>query len=246
MIKRTINKFANRFGFELERIPKFNANDSRYEVVRPYATYSPWKVDTAFQEAHAATKGYTMVDKYRCFELWKLVEQVAKLKTGSLIEIGVWRGGTGALIAKQAKNFGITDKIFLCDTFSGVVKAGEKDSLYKNGEHADTSTKTVEEILAKLNLDNVELLKGIFPDETSKKVENLQFRFCHVDVDVYQSAKDVVEWIWDKMVPGGIIVYDDYGFYGCDGITKYVNEQMNMKDRLVIHNLNGHAIIVKL
>jgi O-methyltransferase len=48
------------------------------------------------------------------------------------------------------------------------------------------------------------------------------------------------------MVHGGIIVYDDYGFKGCDGITKYVEEQIPREDRLVIHNLNGHAIILKL
>jgi O-methyltransferase len=59
-------------------------------------------------------------------------------------------------------------------------------------------------------------------------------------------AKDIVDWIWDKMVHGGIIVYDDYGFNRCDGITKYVEEQMNCRDRLVIYNLNGHAIILKL
>ena len=115
------------------------------------------------------------------------------------------------------------------------------------GEHADTSRQAVEElILTRMNLDNVEILEGIFPDQTGHRVEGMQFRFCHIDVDVYQSAKDVVDWIWDKMVPGGIMVYDDYGFYGCDGITKYVEEQMMRKDRLVIHNLNGHAIILKL
>jgi len=47
------------------------------------------------------------------------------------------------------------------------------------------------------------------------------------------------------MVPGGIIVYDDYGFSSCAGITKYVNEQVMCKDRVVIHNLNGHAIVIK-
>jgi O-methyltransferase len=55
-----------------------------------------------------------------------------------------------------------------------------------------------------------------------------------------------VDWIWDKMVPGGIIVYDDYGFDGCQGITNCVEEQRLCDDRLVIHNLNGHAIILKL
>jgi O-methyltransferase len=47
------------------------------------------------------------------------------------------------------------------------------------------------------------------------------------------------------MVPWGIIVYDDYGFSGCEGITRYVNEQIGKRDRLVLHNLNGHAVVVK-
>jgi O-methyltransferase len=32
----------------------------------------------------------------------------------------------------------------------------------------------------------------------------------------------------------------------CPGITRLVNEQMGMSDRLVFHNLNGHAIVMKL
>jgi O-methyltransferase len=248
--KTTIRRMANRFGFEVTRVPKSNTGylmDLEYELVRPYATYSPWNKDNLFQAVLASIEGFTLVDKYRCFELWKLIEQIAKLKNGSIIEIGVWRGGTGALIAKQAKNCGIEERVFLCDTFTGVVKAGAKDSVYKGGEHAETSRQVLEElIMTRMNLDNVEILEGIFPDQTGQRIEDLQFRFCHIDVDVYQSAKDIVDWIWDKMVPGGIIVYDDYGFSGCVGITKHVEEQMKCKDRLVIHNLNGHAIILKL
>ena len=45
---------------------------------------------------------------------------------------------------------------------------------------------------------------------------------------------------------GGIIVYDDYGFYGCDGISRFVEEQMSLPDRVVLHNLNGHAVTVKI
>lgn len=246
-LKGVIKSAANQFGFEISKVQKNPSTGLDYEPVRTYATYSPWNTDSAFTVVLATVDGFTLVDKYRCFELWKLVEQVSKLKGGALIEVGVWRGGTGTIIATQAKNCGIKDKVFLCDTFTGVVKAGKEDSLYVNGEHADTSLQTVKDLVhTRMKLDNVELLQGIFPDQTGHRVEGLQFRFCHIDVDVYQSAKDVVEWIWDKMVPGGIIVYDDYGFYGCDGITKYVNEQMLAKDRLVFHNINGHAVIVKL
>jgi O-methyltransferase len=245
-IKEAIKRITNIFGYEIIRVHGFN-HSLEYEPVYPFATYSPWNKDKVFQKVYSSIEGFTLVDKYRCFELWKLVEQSAKLKNGSIIEIGVWRGGTGALIAKQAKNCGIEDRVFLCDTFAGVVKAGANDSIYNNGEHADTNRQSVEEfILTKMNLDNIEILEGIFPEQTGSLVEDMQFRFCHIDVDVYQSAKDIVDWIWNKMVPGGIMIYDDYGFDSCDGITKYVEEQMMCKDRLIIHNLNGHAIVMKL
>lgn len=249
LVTTTIRRMLNRLGYDIAQIPwsKHSSGTREYEMVRPYATYSPWNKDRQFQEALALTEGFTLVDKYRCFELWKLVEQSAKLGSGSLIEIGVWRGGTGALIAKQAKNCGIEQKVILCDTFTGVVKASGRDSDYKGGEHADTSRLIVEELIhSRFKLDNVEILEGIFPDQTGERLEGMTFRFCHVDVDVYQSAKDAVDWIWTRMVPGGVIVYDDYGFHRCDGITKYVEEQMPLEDRLVLYNLNGHAVIVKL
>ena len=133
-----------------------------------------------------------------------------------------------------------------CDTFSGVVKAGDEDPDYVGGEHADTSRQSVEELFYQtLKLDNIEILTGIFPEDTGGQVENLKFRFCHIDVDVYQSAKDVTEWIWERLVPGGMIVYDDYGWDTTPGIARYVDGQLPLNDRIVLHNLNGHAIIIK-
>ncbi|MDD4870777.1 MAG: macrocin O-methyltransferase [Kiritimatiellae bacterium] len=216
-----------------------------HQCVRPRATYSPWNKDKDFKEVYRAINSYTLVDEYRCFELWSLVEQTTKLK-GSLIEIGVWKGGTGALIAKKVQSCGITDPVYLCDTFTGVVKASCKDSLYCGGEHSDTSRDIVEKLLQSLEVNNVRILEGIFPDESAKSIEHEFFRFCHIDVDVYESAKGITEWIWDRIVVGGIVVYDDYGFASCDGITRFVEEQINCPDRIVIHNLNGHAVVVKI
>ena len=52
--------------------------------------------------------------------------------------MGTWRGGTGALLAKSAMLSGMDEKVYLCDTFKGVVKASEDDSVYVGGEHDDT------------------------------------------------------------------------------------------------------------
>ena len=67
--------------------------------------------------------------------------------------------------------------------------------------------------MGSLGLKNYRILEGIFPDQTAHQIPaDERFRLCHIDVDVYDSAKDVVNWIWDRMVPGGLIIYDDYGF----------------------------------
>ncbi|MCX5829581.1 MAG: class I SAM-dependent methyltransferase [Deltaproteobacteria bacterium] len=247
-MKQLIKQIAHSLGFHISRLPKVDKKKliQEYELVTPNAEYSPWNIDASFVETYNIIKPFTMVDQYRCFELWRLIEESSKWQCGSILEIGAWRGGTGALIAKRAKECGIAERVYLCDTFTGVVKAGPEDSRYKGGEHHDTSKQIVEELVFnRLNLDNVSILEGIFPDQTAKEIEDLKFRFCHIDVDVYQSAKDSVDWIWPRLVSGGIIVYDDYGFRNCDGITKYVEDQMLCKDRLVFHNLNGHAIVIK-
>ena len=217
-----------------------------FDVIRPNSTYSPWKADTRFLDTYAAIRRDTLVDQFRCWELWTLVDQAAKLPSGALLEVGVWRGGTGSLIARRAKDCGVRDKVYLCDTFTGVVKAGARDPEYRGGEHADASREQVDELLRVMGVDNVETLAGVFPDETGAGIAHERFRFCHVDVDVYESARSAVDWIWERMVPGAIVVFDDYGFWNAAGITAYVEEQRSCADRLVFHNLNGHAVFVKL
>lgn len=215
------------------------------QAITSNATYAPWVSDQSFRETYQAIREHTLVDEYRCYELWQLVGEAAKGR-GALLEVGVWNGGTGALIAKRAQELGMNDTVYLCDTFRGVVKAGAKDSVYKGGEHADASRESVEAVLRRLNVDTAKILTGVFPDETGAFIRENEFRFCHIDVDVYESARDIVDWIWPRLTIGGLIVFDDYGFEGCDGITKFVDEERSKAGRIVIHNLNGHAVMVKV
>jgi len=248
-IKDAIGCGFRRLGFQIIALPRLAADRALYDSVAPVATYAPWNTDDEFRAVFEKVKTHSMVDLYRFWELWKLVEQSSKLPRGSLLEVGVWRGGTGSLIAKRAAACGIRETVYLCDTFRGIVKAGKHDTYHQRGEHADTSRDGVEDfVFNKMHLNNVQVLEGVFPDDTAHIIEKQEssFRLCHIDVDVYESAKDIMNWVWDRMVAGGIIVFDDYGFCGCEGILKLVNEQAGEKDRLVFHNLNGHAVVVKL
>jgi O-methyltransferase len=241
VIKSAVKSALKSMGYRLVREPV----SSEYGGVVPLANYTPWNVDAQFLETYQAIRKNTLVDISRCWELWTLAGQTAKLAPGAILEVGVWRGGTGALLAKRVALAGQQGPVYLCDTFEGVVKASAKDSFYKGGEHADTSRELVEQLLQSLHLDNTRIIQGIFPESAGSLLDDARFRLVHIDVDVYQSAKDIMEWSWDRLVPGGIVVYDDYGFNFCAGITRLVNEQVADPHKLVLHNLNGHAIVVK-
>ncbi len=240
-----LKKIADTAGYDLVVTRKPRGKGDPYEPVSLGSTYAPWLQDHEFNETWEVVKNYTLVDKHRCFGLWQLVAEAAKLR-GAIVEVGTWRGGSGALIAKRAALVGIKDTVYMCDTFKGIVKAGKRDPFWKNGNLSDTSERTVMKVVRMLGLSNVKLLKGVFPDETGRQLAGRRFRLCHIDVDTYQSAKEAAEWLWPKLVIGGIMVFDDYGGASSSGVTAYVNERRGSKDVLFVHKLNGHAIIVKM
>ncbi|HQW84116.1 MAG TPA: TylF/MycF/NovP-related O-methyltransferase [Ferruginibacter sp.] len=217
-------------------------NRFKQSLVFPKSTYSPWLGDNEFLRTYDSVKENTLVDIYRCYELWSISSGL-KNNPAAIIEVGVWRGGTAALLAKTNKN---QSTVFLCDTFEGVAKAGEKDNQYKGGEHADTSIETVEKLMAQQGITSYKILKGIFPDNNAALLDTEKFKICHIDVDVYESAKDIFNWVWQRMVVGGVVIFDDYGFAACAGITQLVNElAANTTNAFFVHNLNGHGLLIK-
>jgi O-methyltransferase len=231
-------------GFALPLVRRQAVRSGAHELAFPIATYAPWRSDSEFRTVYDAVRRHTLVDVWRCHELWSILAELREVP-GSILEVGVWRGGTGALLAARAAGLGIEDRVYLCDTWRGVVKADEVDTYYYDGKHDDASRSGVERLLSDLGLSNVELLEGVFPEETGARISEQTIRLCHCDVDVYRSARDVLDWVWPRLAPGGIVVFDDYGFPACPGVTRLVDEQRLREDRLVLHNLNGHGIVVK-
>lgn len=202
-------------------------------------------IDDAFNEAYDIAKNNTLVEKYRCFNLWALLDQVKELE-GDFIEIGVWRGGTGCLIAKKCQNINKNSTVYLCDTFKGIVKVGEIDKYFSEGDYADTNEDVINDLAKKLNINNIKIVPGVFPDETGKNfAKDVRFRFCHIDVDVYQSAKDALDFVWERMPVGGIVVMDDYGCITTPGIRQLADEEAKKTGRVFMYNINGHGVLVK-
>ena len=197
-----------------------NSKKAHSNIV-PYATYSPWLQDLEFRVIFEKINPNSLVDVYRCWELWNLAKQSLEVE-GNILEI----------LPKYLNE-------------NKHVKSGENDPYYNDGEHSDTTIDFVKNLLNSASLSNFELLQGVFPEDTGNLVQG-KISLLHCDVDVYQSTKDVVEWCLPKFTIGSIIVFDDYGFYPCEGVTIFCEEFKSNKDFIFLHNLNGHAIFIKI
>lgn len=250
-----INSFLDKFfGIRIKR-SRYTLHSVEFPQAQiiPQATYSPWLDDKNFQKIYQVAKNNSLVDEFRMYELWQLAQQAVR-SGGSFLEVGVWRGGSSAIIqaaieqaaSETAATGNDIPKFYIADTFKGVVKAGSKeDTLYKGGEHSDTSLDMVEDLFEKLHLTKPDIMVGIFPDD-HPDLDIQKIGFVHSDVDAYQSTKDIIEWCMPRLVKGAVLIFDDYGFRGCEGVTSYVNELLTIyPDKFVkIHNLNGHAILI--
>ena len=160
--------------------------------------------------------------------------------SGNLAEVGVYKGGSAEIIAKAKEE---SKKLFLFDTFEGMPEVNEKDNFCKKGDFNDTSYDSVKQGLQ--NYKNIFLYKGIFPKENSEHIEKEQFSLVHIDVDIYQSYKDCLEFFYPRMVCGGIIVLDDYNHDLCHGAKLATDEFLKDKNEKVIWHMFSQACIIK-
>lgn len=41
-------------------------------------------------------------------------------------------------------------------------------------------------------------------------LDNHRFALVHLDVDLYESTKQCIEYFWPRIVPGGVLISHDY------------------------------------
>jgi O-methyltransferase len=243
---KKIQHVINLFGYKSASFDRKKniekRNDYSYEAIL-FRRYAPWCDDEKFAKIYEQIKDFTLVDIYRLYELYSLAKQTENVE-GGVIEVGAWRGGSSVILAKAFSDSNNMPEFYCCDTFEGVANATEADKEYKGGEHADTSLQLVQKLFNDTGVGFIKILKGIFPEETASSLSEEKFRFCHIDVDVFKSAKLILEYVWPRLSVNGIVVFDDYGFISCNGVTKLVNE-VKLDNCKMIYNLNGHAIFIK-
>ena len=120
---------------------------------------------------------------------------------GDIAEVGTASGGSARLIGEYSS--GKTIHVF--DTFEGLPDPDARDEGFIKGAYK-CSFEKVQHYLQGLP---VEFHKGLFPGSAAL-LQNHQFSFVHLDVDLYQSTLDCLKFFYPRLNPGGIIISHDY------------------------------------
>jgi O-methyltransferase len=186
----------------------------------------------------------TLLGHDRLYTLWQAVRNIAHL-SAPIVEVGVWRGGSSALIAAAQRHFGKRGAIYACDTFTGHPRIDPDRDSGHVASHPD----------ARVPLKEVEDYLGDHPDvrvvagdivQTAATIADRAIAMMHLDVDVYPATRFCLEEFVPRLAPDGVIVIDDYGFTSCPGVKSAVDEFLAANSTVtMMHLLTGQALLCR-
>lgn len=172
--------------------------------------------------------------------------------TGAIVECGVARGGCAALMATADAQQGGERTLVLCDSYEGLPDPTAEDYADgKTGSHASELVRgsclgTEGEVAALLfdrfNIDRsrVRMVKGWFQNTLPTLSQEVgPIALLRIDADWYESVKCCLDHLFDRVVPGGVIIIDDYG--SCHGARRAVDEFLTARHLRVALEHDGRG-----
>ena len=169
------------------------------------------------------------------YELYKMVLDLP----GAIVECGVFKGISLIRFAtfRQLLSTSFSRSIIGFDTFGQFPKTEFEPDKKMRQYHLDTaggesiSRQQLLEILRHKGIDGgIELIEGditkTVPDYLTSHPE-LRISLLNLDVDIYEPSVTVLEELYPRLVKGGVILLDDYGFF--PGETQAVEDYFKNK-----------------
>lgn len=189
----------------------------------------------------------------RYYSLAQGVRFASKLN-GDAVECGCWKGHSTYIIAKLLADDAFAGRFHVFDSFEGGLsdfKEPDRDLRYELGpaeiERRKQSFASTEHEVARVVVEFpfVTLYRGWIPERFAE-VEDRNFRFVHVDVDLYQPTFDTVQFFYPRMVDGGVMVLDDYGLSQFPGAQTAVDDYLGDKSPQLFYEVpTGGALLIK-
>lgn len=218
-----------------------------YRFIEPLLSWqSDWSFNVylkKFGERH----GY---NDYRRFAVKELLKLSANID-GDTAEIGCYTGATSYLILQQNSTANVhpVEQIkfkqhLVFDSFRGLSTPNHFD-----GNHWQVGQFSTDEATLRRNLQEFSgkfiVYAGWVPSRFGE-VSDRRFSFVHIDVDLYEPTLASLEFFYDRMNEGGILILDDYGFQNNPGVNLAADSFFKFRPEPLISLPTGAAFMIKI
>lgn len=253
-MKKHINTLLkNRFGVEVRR-----ANIQ----MPPDPENLLYERDPLFIACHdkalAATK--TIADsqkrRRRFYDLLQWFQFTWGLN-GAMVECGCWKGLSSLMMCEALRahdpQFRGQD-YFIFDSFEGLSPRRPEDEIMDekvttrdlihnlDGHHFAAAEMDVRNALQ--DFPEIEYIAGWLPQSLENQPER-QYRFVHVDVDLYEPTHGCIEYFYPRLVTGGVLLCDDYGSLNWPGAKQAIDEFRAKNDVRFVSLSSASCVIMK-
>ena len=179
--------------------------------------------------------------------IWS-ADKAMKLPPDSLfVELGTGKGYVMSAIlgSLEFSKADLSKKyVYLFDTFESSAtdfKSEQDLSLGRNIYYAESFSAVKENFS---EYPSVNLVKGRLP-ETLNTIKLEKIGLLHIDLNAPEIETQCLKILWDRILPGGVILIDDYAYAGFEYTYKLFNELANELGISILTTASGQGIIVK-
>lgn len=193
-----------------------------------------WYYENGFYLTSHVTRLSKMLAHY---ELYKSIINLP----GHILECGVFKGASLLRFStfRQILESPYSRKIIGFDAFGKFPKQADANDQrfierFEGAAGEGITTDELKEVFAHKSFENYEFIQGNIEETVPQYIDKhpeLKIALLHVDVDVYKASTIILKHLYDRVVVGGLVVFDDFGFEV--GETKAIDEYFSGRNVLI-------------
>jgi hypothetical protein len=164
---------------------------------------------------------------------------------GDIVEMGVFKGSGMATFAKFLDIYAPNSikRVIGFDFFDpkSAIESLQKDctqdqdsmnTVYSRIDQNDRSKEAVQKRLDNMKItQKYRLVEGDIEEtlpEFLRKYPGFRISLLYIDVDIERPTYIALKYLWDRVLPNGIVVFDEYEYHSfseCAGVEKFLKER---------------------
>lgn len=209
------------------------------------AHFSPFLADNewtaTYRRMQSGWMGEGVDPRWRMWILTCCAKQAEHLR-GTFVEFGTYRAGCAYMALSATER----TSMWLYDTFEGIPETNltaTEEMHGFGGRLGDTSVEHVKAFLAPW-ADRIRIVAGDVFD-TVPAYDPGAISLAHMDLNASAPTGHVLPFCYERLVQGGLLLFDDYGWAGYEDQRAIIHEFFRLHAEHLIALPTGQALVVK-